>query len=509
LFSRPIVDGPDPTESMMQPSPQAAKRRTTFVVLAGTLAMIGAASGAYYFAMRPVQLKIAVGPQNGDDAKVIQALAQAFGREHDSVRLRSVLTDDAIASAAAFAAHKVDLAVIRGDLAVPKSAQSVAVLHKNVAVLWVPGHPKPDPKAAAKTEPKVAPKVDPKTDAKAEPEHEAGDDAEDEDKPADAAISSILQLAGRRVGVIGRTRANVDLLKVILRQYSIDPAKVTITQYSPIEIAEAVRDHKVDAFLAAGPPNSRITSEAIAASAQNGVEPTFLAIDAAEAIATNHPAYEAAVVPAGAFGGSPVRPETDVKTISFSHHIVARVGSSDSTIATFTRQLFAARQTVIADVPQAAKIETPDTDKDAVIPVHPGAAAYVDGEERSFLDRYSDYIWFTLIGLSTFGSVGAWFASYLRKDERIANISQRDRLLDMIAVARRCDSPEELDAMQAEADDILRSTLNCFENGAIEEAALTAFNIALEQFHNAVADRKMLLATIPPPPQRNPRPQAV
>ena len=47
--------------------------------------------------------------------------------------------------------------------------------------------------------------------------------------------------------------------------------------------------------------------------------------------------------------------------------------------------------------------------------------------------------------------------------------------------------------MQAEADDILRDTLHCFERGAIEPGALTAFNIALEQFHNAVADRRALL----------------
>jgi hypothetical protein len=66
----------------------------------------------------------------------------------------------------------------------------------------------------------------------------------------------------------------------------------------------------------------------------------------------------------------------------------------------------------------------------------------------------------------------------------------------MIAAARRSDSTEELDTMQAEADHILRDTLECFEHGTIEEGALTAFNIALEQFHNAVADRKALLANM-------------
>ena len=191
-----------------------------------------------------------------------------------------------------------------------------------------------------------------------------------------------------------------------------------------------------------------------------------------------------------------------MKTISFSHHIVARKGISDVTIAAFTRQLFAIRQQLMSEFPLAAKIETPDTDKDAVIPVHPGAAAFVDGEEKSFLDRYSDFIWWGLMGLSAMGSVGAWFAGYLKKDERDNNSTLRERLLDMIARARKSDSAEELDQMQSEADDILRDTLQCFEHGAIEEGSLTAFNIALEQFHHAVADRRMLLINMPQNVQR-------
>jgi hypothetical protein len=244
--------------------------------------------------------------------------------------------------------------------------------------------------------------------------------------------------------------------------------------------------------MAVGPVNSRITAEAIAASIKEGGEVSFLSIDSSEAIAQNHPVYEAAEIPAGAFGSAD-RPEEEVKTISFAHHIVARKGLSDTTIAAFTRQLFSVRQQLMSDFPLAAKIETPDTDKDAAIPVHPGAAAFVDGEEKTFLDRYSDYIWWALMALSATGSLGAWFAGYLKQDERNTNASMRERLLDMIAAARKSDSAEELDQLQAEADEILRGTLHCFEDGAIQEGALTALNIALQYFHSAVADRKALL----------------
>jgi hypothetical protein len=106
------------------------------------------------------------------------------------------------------------------------------------------------------------------------------------------------------------------------------------------------------------------------------------------------------------------------------------------------------------------------------------------------------------MALSAMGSAGAWFAGYLKKDERETNTSHRERLLDMLRVARQCDSSDELDRMQAEADDILRETLQCFERGAIEQGTLTAFSIALEQFHNAVVDRKMLLMSMPQTLQR-------
>ncbi len=459
LFARSMTGGLDFVGPEL-PSPRSAKRKAMFITVAGILAVVGTLAGIYYFEMRPVILRIAVGPANSDDIKVVQALTQAFTHAHSHVRLRPMQTDGATASAQALADGKADLAIIRGDLEVPKNAQAVATLRKNVAVLWVP------PAAKGKGN-KAGPK-----------------------------ITKIQQLSGHRIGVVGRTEANINLLKVILQQYGVDPTKIEMVQFPANEAAESIRNQKADAYLAAGPVNSKITADAITASTREGGTPTFLAIDSAEAIAQNHPMYESSEIPAGAFGGSPGRPDDEVKTISFAHHIVARRGLSESTVAAFTRQLFAIRQTVMAEFPLAAKIETPDTDKDAVIPVHPGAAAYVDGEEKTFLDRYSDFIWWGLMGLSAMGSAGAWFAGYLKKDERSNNSSLRERLLDMLGTARRSDSIEELDQMQTEADGILRDTLHCFEHGAIEEGALTAFNIALEQFHNAVADRKALLMSM-------------
>ncbi|MBR0824984.1 TAXI family TRAP transporter solute-binding subunit [Bradyrhizobium manausense] len=464
MFGRSMTGGTDRTDIPTPTSPRSAARKTMLASLALVLAVIGTLVGGYYFAMRPVTLKIAVGPANSDDVKVVQTLTQAFAQSKGYVRLRPIQTDGATASAQALAENKVDLAIVRGDVDVPKNAQAVATLRKNVVVLWVP-----PPGKGKKKGPK---------------------------------ITKIAQLAGHRVGVVGRTQANVNLLKVILQQYGVDPAKVEIVQFPANEAAEMIRGQKADAYLAAGPVNSKITADAIAASTKDGGVPTFLAIDSADAIAQNHPVYESAEILAGTYGGAPDRPDDEVKTISFAHHIVARKGLSETTVAMFTRQLFAVRQQLVTEFPLAAKIETPDTDKDAVIPVHPGAAAFVDGEEKTFLDKYSDYIWWGLMALSAMGSIGAWFAGYLKKDERDNNSHLRERLMDMIVAARKSETAEELDQMQTEADDILRDTLRCFDHGAIEEGGLTAFNIALDQFHAAVADRKAVLLSLPQNLQR-------
>jgi hypothetical protein len=247
--------------------------------------------------------------------------------------------------------------------------------------------------------------------------------------------------------------------------------------------------------MTVGPLDSKITSEAIAASARARGEPVFLPIDVSEAIAQRHPLYESEEIPGSSFTSSPARPEDKVETVSVNHLIVARKSLSEITVGTLARQLFAARQALAREVPGAAHIEKPDTDKDAALPAHPGAAAYIDGNERTFLDRYSDYFWFSLLVLSGLGSAGAWFRHYLKRDERQLNTRHRAKLFELISRVRGAETPEELLAMQREVDRVLRETLDAFDDGAIEEEDLSAFGLVLEQFQHAVADRRATMTT--------------
>jgi TRAP transporter TAXI family solute receptor len=440
------------------------RRISALLVFAAGLLLFAAAAGGLYLALRPVTLKIAVGPPGSDDQKLIQALAQTFSRDQSSVRLAPVTTEGAAESIALLAAGKADLAVARGDLAMPADAESVAILRKNVVVLWAP----------------------------------SGLAAKGSKKPPAAKIKSIDDLAGHRVGVIGRTQANVTLLRVIVKESGVDPDKVAVTQFGTGQIAELAKDPAIDAYMAVGPLDSKITTEAIAATARAKGEPKFLPIDVSEAIAQKHPLYESEEIAGSTFNSSPARPEDKIETVSVNHLIIARKSLSETAVGGFVRQLFTVRQVLAREVPGAAKIEKPDTDKDAALPAHQGAAAYIDGTERTFLDRYSDVFWFAILLLSGLGSAGAWLRHYLKRDEREQTSLHREKLLQMISKAREAGSLDELAAMQHEVDATLRETLQSYDDGAIEEGDLSAFGLVLDQFHRAVIDRRMAIAAAEP-----------
>jgi hypothetical protein len=149
-------------------------------------------------------------------------------------------------------------------------------------------------------------------------------------------------------------------------------------------------------------------------------------------------------------------------------------------------------------VPGAAQITKPDTDKESELPIHRGAAAVIDGTERSFLDRYGDYFWFALLLLSGIGSAGAWLRQYLNRDERDENTTHRNRILALVSKVRTAEIDHELPALQREVDTIIRETLKCYDDGAIEEEELAAFGLVLELFNHAVMERRAMTEAGPP-----------
>src|SRR5262245_4343351 len=245
-------------------------RHTFLVVIGGGLAMTGLLAAGFYYASQPTILRVAVGPPNSDDLRVIQAIAQQFSRDRATIRLRVIVKDGPVQSAAALDAGEADLAVVRRDRGLPQAGQAVAILRKNLVVFIAP------PPAPAPAAPKAAAKKAKKPAAKETAKDEDKKGGE-KDKDEDVKKLKLEELAGKRIAVIGRTEANINLLNVILSQYAIPLDKVQITQLDTTDVGPAIRDSKVDVIMSVGPLGSRITADAVAAAARDREAPTFLA----------------------------------------------------------------------------------------------------------------------------------------------------------------------------------------------------------------------------------------
>ena len=205
------------------------------------------------------------------------------------------------------------------------------------------------------------------------------------------------------------------------------------------------------------------------------------------------PAYEATEIPVGAFGGSPPRPEESVDTIGVSHYIVAHKTLSEQTVGEFAKLLFGVRESLASELPAIAQIGTPSTDKDAVVAVHPGAAAYVDGNQKNFFDQYGENFLLGIMLLSFAGSAIAGITSFAKADARVHRLEVLDRLIAIVAAARIATTPKDLDALRAEADEILTTTLKQVEKGGLDQDVLSAYSLGLEQARFAIADRRAVL----------------
>src|SRR5262245_37949071 len=323
-------------------------RRIWLGVAAGAFALAALVAFALYNYSRPTTLKLAVGPPKGEDARLMGAIAAQLGRDRAVVRLRIIDKADPAEAAAALDRGEVDLAVVRRDVAMSATGQVVVALRTSMVAIL--------PLSVTKA-------------------RKIGD------------------LAGLRVGVVGRERENVRLLEAILRHYGVDLDGVRVIPIEPDDIDAAVRERKADVLFVAAPVESKEMNDAVTAIWHDGGAPTFVPISEAEALEQRLTVYESGEIVAGSFGGNPPQPPKSVTTVGFSHYIVASNRLSEQTAGELAKLLLGMRSSIATAFPGANRIKAPDTDKDSPISVHPGAAAYFDGEQKTFLERYSDFVY--------------------------------------------------------------------------------------------------------------------
>jgi NMT1-like family len=326
-----------------------------------------------------------------------------------------------------------------------------------------------------------------KTSAKAAKSVKA-EEAEDSGK-----LDKISQLAGHRIGIVTGNEASANLLNLVLKHYGVPLDKTQISEIDPNALANAVNNNQVDVLFVAGPATGHAIGEAVAAATRNGTAPSFIEIDQADGIAKRDPAFDSTNIEAGTFGGDPPAPTDNLKTLTFPEYLVARKTSRHDRIATLARLIYSSRLSLAAAMPGEVKIEAPSTDKDSAVIVHPGALAYLNDDQKSFFDRYGDYIFYGLLIFPVFGSAIAGVASYFRRSGRTRRLRLLERLIELVRNAHAAPSLEALNQLQVDADNLVVAIIHQSEHDDYDESMQMSFSLALDQVRFAIAARRAAL----------------
>ena len=422
------------------------------LVLIAGVALVAAGAGlfGYRYYTRPVTLTVAVGSIDGEAPKAMSAIASRLVTINAPVRLTIIDTGTALAAAKIFASGKADLAVVRGDVGDLSQAQAVVVVSHMVALL-------------------IAPPGSP--------------------------IDGMDKLKGRSVGVIA-AEANSKLVDVLNKEYGLDRAKV-FKDVALTDARHALQSKAISAVLVVIPLSQKYLS-LVRGFFQQGPKalPVLISIDSAGAIAEAERAYESFDVPKGTLRGAPPVPDDDLTTLRTTLYLVANKKLGSDLITSLTQTIMNVRRDLLVEQPIFAQITAPSTDADAYLAVHPGAAAFYNGTQQSFMDEYGNWIYLTpmILGGMATALAAAW--KFLGIGP-FANDGPLDALYALVHRIRKAGTEAELGTIEDEIDDILkaqRAKAAAGDETAVDAATL---NVAAHRLENLIHDRRQILANGP------------
>ena len=420
------------------------------VVVAGAVVLVtGAGLFAYHWYSSPTTLTIAVGSLDGEAQKLVSALASRLAAANAPVRLRVVETASAIEAADLFSSDKTDLAVVRGDVGDLSQAQAVVILAHAVVLL-------------------VA--------------------------PPGSSITDIAGLKRASVGVVGG-EINRKVVGVLTEVYNLGRANVTFHNLAPAETRRALDAKEVRAILVVVPLVEKYLTLLRGLFPQNPkTAPVLIPIEAAGAIAEKKRAYESFDVPKGTLRGSPPVPGEDLTTLRVSFYVVARKTLDNDLVGDLTEALMKARRDLLGELPMLGQMTAASTDSDAYLPAHPGAAAFYNGTQQTFLDKWGNAIFLAPMILGGIVSVAAAAWKFLRADDLRNGENALDALYAVGGRIRTAQTPSDLSGIEREIDKVLQNQREKARAGDENALDVTTLNVAAHRLQSLVHDRRTLLA---------------
>jgi len=416
------------------------------LVMGLVLLACGAGLLTYRHANQPKTLTVAASSLDGYVPRFMSAIAARMASSNSPVRLKVIDKGNPAEAVKSFMAGEVDLAIARADAPGVSTARAVLVMtHAVVLIVSLTG-----------------------------------------------SIDSVEDLKGKNLGVV-EADVNRQIVSDISKEYDLDQAKVRFINVAFSDLAKAIQAKQFHAILMVTPISPRYLALLRDLFPRNAkFKPTLIPIDSAGAIAAIARAYESHDLPKGTLRGLPPIPDEDLTTLRVPFYLIARQSLHNDIVEGLAKAVMDARRDLIGDHPILAQVSAPDTDKDAFIPIHPGAAAFFEGDTKTIFDKYGDQFFY---GSMIFGSLMSILAAIWKFMTRSHETAQRP-LLQLYALMGQINESRdssELVNVEAQIDDILKRELERYSTGVIDAGEMGALGLAMHRLEYAMGQRRLAI----------------
>ena len=393
-------------------------------------------------ASKPVTLKLAMGALDADVVKLMSAIGGRLAATGSQVRITIVEKTTPIEAAEAFSAGEADLALIRGDAEEIAHARAVVQLINLAVTILV---------------------------------------------PPNSPVKSIGDFKGKTVGIVG-LEVNQRVIATLVRNYGFAQGSVNFVNVPFTDLLGGGNNaKKYQAVIFVAPLADRYNAFVRGFFPPAGkVQPRVLEIDSAEAIALSTKYYETFDMPKGALRGAPPLPDDAVATLRTPAFLVAQEKLSADNVAALAKGIMDIRRELLNDNPILAQIAAPDDDKNAAIPIHPGAKSFFDGEEKTFFDKYGDWMFYGPLLLGALGSLMAGSWKFLTGDSGKSSLLLIRHLNLLIERIRNAKDQSEIDAIERETDDVISEYLKAHSQGQIESDKADTINLMIGHMQTSI-----------------------
>lgn len=204
---------------------------------------------------------------------------------------------------------------------------------------------------------------------------------------SDAEIKRVSDLKGKRIALMRPGSGSYSLFWVLSHHYGLQASDFTALPMSSQEAFQALETGKVDAmFQVIALGNSQMTK------LLRNPKIKLVPIDQGAALQLSVPALENTKIPKGAYNGAIPIPQTDLSTVSVRAILVSHNQVDSNLIYEITRILYESRNELVKENVQAAMIAAANSNNQMGFAFHPGAQAYFDQDQPSFIVEYAEPI---------------------------------------------------------------------------------------------------------------------